>query len=286
MGVAAAAAVGAIAATAGTASWGNAATSLAADDHAVAASQHTPASGSHLELTSRNLAPKPAAPLSASASGHGATAAKPATAPKQAAKAATPVVASDVATRRHAAAAHEAALRHTAAVHHAAAAKQHAAAARAKQAAEPATIYDSVTPGSIPAGKSVATYSDGPFQASTGDVAGRGKVLWIDTDGSNTGADALDVEPGDATPAGAAAWVKAKLAKDPNSDAIVYTFRAAWPKVIAKIGELPQSMQSHVKYWIADPNGTPHIVPGAAATQWYWGKNYDITMAAPGFFTS
>jgi hypothetical protein len=42
-------------------------------------------------------------------------------------------------------------------------------------------------------------------------------------------------------------------------------------------------MHSHVKYWIADPTGSPHILPGSSATQWYWGANYDITQAAPGF---
>ena len=41
-------------------------------------------------------------------------------------------------------------------------------------------------------------------------------------------------------------------------------------------------MQAHVKYWIADPTGTPHILP-AAATQWYWGASYDISAAHPGF---
>ena len=42
-------------------------------------------------------------------------------------------------------------------------------------------------------------------------------------------------------------------------------------------------MQSHVRWWIADPTGVDHIVPGASATQWYWGHNYDITTAKPGF---
>ena len=44
-------------------------------------------------------------------------------------------------------------------------------------------------------------------------------------------------------------------------------------------------MQAHVKYWIADPTGTPHIVPGASATQWFWGSSYDISQAQPGFFS-
>ena len=41
-------------------------------------------------------------------------------------------------------------------------------------------------------------------------------------------------------------------------------------------------MQHQVRWWIADPTGVPHIVPGASATQWYWGHNYDITTARPG----
>jgi hypothetical protein len=150
----------------------------------------------------------------------------------------------------------------------------------------PETIYDSVAPTAIPAGQQVATYADGPYQASSAAVAGRGNVLWIDTTGANTQANALDVEPGDATPAEAASWVSAKLSASPRTDAIVYTFEAEWDSVQSNIDALPSWMQSHVKYWIADPTGTPHIVPGAAATQWYWGSSYDISMAQPGFFSS
>jgi hypothetical protein len=42
-------------------------------------------------------------------------------------------------------------------------------------------------------------------------------------------------------------------------------------------------MQSKVRYWIADPTGVAHVVHGSNATQWYWGQNYDITTANPGF---
>jgi len=148
----------------------------------------------------------------------------------------------------------------------------------------PTTIYDSVSPAQIPAGQHVATYSDGPFQASSSSVQGRGNVLWIDTNGTNTHASALDVEPGDATPSQAAQWVNAKLTTNPHGDAIVYTFKSDWSAVQDSINALPSWEQSHVKYWIADPTGTPHIVPGAAATQWDWGSSYDITQATPGFF--
>jgi hypothetical protein len=153
------------------------------------------------------------------------------------------------------------------------------------QSGQPTTIYDSTTPQAIPAGQTVATYSDGPFQASNASVQGRGNVLWIDTNGSNTNADALDVEPGDATPSQAAQWVNAKLTASPHSDAIVYTFKSDWSAVQDSINALPSWEQSHVKYWIADPTGTPHVVAGASATQWYWGSNYDISQAQPGFFS-
>jgi len=131
----------------------------------------------------------------------------------------------------------------------------------------------------------VAAYSNGAYQATAAQVQGRGSVLWIDTNGTDTHASALDVEPGDATPAQAAHWVNAKLTATPHSDAIVYTFKSDWPSVQNSIHQLPSWEQSHVKYWIADPTGTPHIVPGAAATQWYWGPSYDITQATPGFFS-
>jgi hypothetical protein len=167
----------------------------------------------------------------------------------------------------------------------AAPAKATTGAAEAKgAAAQPQTIYDSVAPTAIPTGQKVATYADGPYQASSAAVAGRGNVLWIDTNGTNTRANALDVEPGDATPTEAAQWVSAKLSASPHTDAIVYTFEAEWGSVQSNIDALPSWMQSHVKYWIADPTGTPHIVPGASATQWYWGSSYDISMAQPGFF--
>ncbi|HWG14093.1 MAG TPA: hypothetical protein VG268_12550, partial [Streptosporangiaceae bacterium] len=69
--------------------------------------------------------------------------------------------------------------------------------------AKPYYIYDSVAPKDIPAEHpTVATYINGRYKASQSDVAGRHKILWIDTTGGNpSAADVLDVEPGDATPA-------------------------------------------------------------------------------------
>jgi hypothetical protein len=145
----------------------------------------------------------------------------------------------------------------------------------------PFAIYDSVTPGSIPHGKFAAVYANGAYKASAKQMAGHKWVLWIDTNGSNPSAHVLDVEPGDATPATAAAWVHQRLTKHPNSVAIIYTMRSAWQDVKDNVAHLPKSMQDKVRYWIADPTGVEHNIPGADATQWYWGEHIDISKANP-----
>jgi hypothetical protein len=151
-------------------------------------------------------------------------------------------------------------------------------------AARPYSIYDSVTPSAIPANQySVATYANGHYAATGPEVAGRGSVLWIDTNATSPSASVLDVEPGDATPSAAASWAWHKLNSDPSSLARIYTMRSEWPAVRAAISALPSQMQSHIRYWIADPTGVQHLVPGSDATQWYWGSHYDITTANPGF---
>jgi hypothetical protein len=147
--------------------------------------------------------------------------------------------------------------------------------------ARPYRIYDSVTPSSLPAGKPAAVYTNGAYAASASQVAGHKSVLWIDTNGSNPGATVLDVEPGDATPHGAAAWAQQRLDKHPDSVAIVYTMRSSWQDVKDNVAHLPKAQQANVRYWIADPTGVNHIVPGADATQWYWGSHIDISTANP-----
>jgi len=149
--------------------------------------------------------------------------------------------------------------------------------------ARPYLIYDSVTPTAIPVHHDIATYATGGYAVSPAQVAGRRSVLWIDTNGSDPRAAALDVEPGDATPSLAASWARHKLSAEPKSDAILYTMRAEWPAVQSAVATLPSHMRSHIRWWIADPTGVPHVVPGSNATQWYWGSNYDVTTANPGF---
>jgi hypothetical protein len=185
-----------------------------------------------------------------------------------------------------AAAAKAAAARHEAAVHQHRAAAAHVAPRRHAVAATPAKpflVYDSVTPQAIPGNPVIATYADGPNPDSPAMVAGRGKVIWISITGLDPNASALDIEPGCASPSQAASWVSSRLRIHPHGVAILYTMISDWSAVQANVASLPSWMKSHIRWWIADPTGTPHIVPGSQATQWYWGPNYDISTALPGF---
>ncbi len=217
--------------------------------------------------------------LNSGPAGGGATAAHHATVRDEAAVTKRPAQPTHTAAVTHQAAhpatAHTAAQQQPAPVHH-------APPAPPAPPAQPYQFYDSVTPSAIPAGHEIATYADGPFAVSPSQVAGQ-KVLWIDTNGSDPSANVLDVEPGDATPSQAATWAQQKLSADPNGTAIIYTMQSEWPATQSAVASLPSWMQSHVRWWIADPTGYPHMVPGANATQWYWGQNYDISTANPGF---
>lgn len=184
---------------------------------------------------------------------------------------------------RHTAAVRHTAVRHTA-VRHTARAARHTAAPRHRvRPARPYLIYDSITPSAIPAHHVIATYATGNYAASPAQLAGRKRVLWIDTTGTDHAASILDVEPGDATPSLAATWAWHRLSAYPKALARIYTMRSEWPAVQAAIATLPARMRSHIRWWIADPTGVPHIVPGSDATQWYWGSSYDITTATPRF---
>jgi hypothetical protein len=167
------------------------------------------------------------------------------------------------------------------------AASQHQAAARPKASAAPSkpyAFYDSVEPQTVPAGAIVGTYSTGARPVPASAVAGRKQVLWIDTLATDPqGSGALDVEPGCATPAQVPGWVSSRLKAHPSQVAIVYMSLSEWPQVRADVASLPSWMQSRIRWWVADPTGVPHIVPGSQATQWYWGATYDESMAEPDF---
>jgi hypothetical protein len=149
-------------------------------------------------------------------------------------------------------------------------------------ASQPFEIYDSATPAAIPAGVMAATYATGHFAVPAAEMAGR-PTIWIDAWGTDPAASVLDVEPGDATPSMVPAWVTQHLALEPADNARIYTMLDEWPAVQQAVATLPASVRARIRWWIADPTGVPHMVPGASATQWYWGPNYDISTAEPGF---
>jgi hypothetical protein len=163
----------------------------------------------------------------------------------------------------------------------------HAAArhlARRAAPAAPYLIYDSVTPSAIPASQDmVAAYSDGPHPTPASELAGRKSVLWISITGRDYNASVIDVEPGNASPAAAASWAWHRLSASPKAVARIYTFINEWPVVKAAVASFPAQMRSRIHWWIANPTGSPHLLPGSDATQWFWGSHYDITTAAPGF---
>jgi hypothetical protein len=301
---AAAAAAGGIAAVATAAPWSGGSASLTADQR-VTTTRHSSAFSSALTNMAKSAAAdtvnsradvagksqgaasgsKAAAPASkkparpAAAPAH--SAAKPSAAKPSAPAAAKPAVVNPGtvhAAQKKAAPAHSATPKQSGG--------QSGQASQSTQStqATPTTFYDSVEPGYIPTGAAVATYADGPYAQSAASLAGRGTIMWIDVSGGDPNADALDIEPTDATPAVAAAWVDTKLTQDPSSYPILYTSYSEWSEVKADVAQLPSWMASHVKYWIADPTGYAHILPGASATQWYWGATYDISSAVPGFF--
>jgi hypothetical protein len=226
----------------------------------------SPDAAGHASVHASGSAPSPAP------SGHDSTPApKPSTpsTPAKPAKPSTPATPAKQAPAKKAPA-HKAPAKPKPPVHHRAARK-------------PYLIYDSVTPGSIPAHHAIAAYATGNYAAPRSAMAGRKTVFWIDTTGTDHGASALDVEPGDATPSLAASWAWHRLHNDPHVLARIYTNRSEWAAVKAAVARLSPSMRSQIRWWIADPTGYAHVVPGSAATQWYWGNNYDITTATPRF---
>jgi len=148
---------------------------------------------------------------------------------------------------------------------------------------QPFLVYDSVVPSALPTGHMVAVYATGGRPAHPSELAGRGPVLWIDVEGTDPGANVLDVEPGCAAPAAVPGWITQRLTAHPGALAIIYTSIDEWALVRSEVAGLPAAMRAQVRWWIADPTGYPHIVPGADATQWYWGSSYDISTATPRF---
>lgn len=80
------------------------------------------------------------------------------------------------------------------------------------------------------------------------------------------------------SPADVPAWVGRRHADHPGSLCRVYCNLSTWPAVKAEVAKLSEELRALVRYWIADPTGVQHQVPGADATQWYFGDGYDLSV--------
>ena len=137
-----------------------------------------------------------------------------------------------------------------------------------------ATIFDAVDVPAIPAdAQTILAYIDGGYVTYAAVKARfpNARILTVTTNGKNR-ADICDVESGDATPAIAAAGVRAGLYPT------VYSALSTRGALTAALWGLEWN------WYAADPTGVPHIVPGSVATQYAWPGygspgNYDISLA-------
>lgn len=139
------------------------------------------------------------------------------------------------------------------------------------------TMYDGVTweniPDNGPAGTIVAVYRTGRYAADAAKVAARFPaakypVIWVDVNGSDpAGAQALDVEKGDATPAQAPGWVKARLAAVKGSLPTVYCNRSTIASVASECAAAGLKLGVHWWLWVATLDGTDYVADGVVACQ-------------------
>lgn len=144
-------------------------------------------------------------------------------------------------------------------------------------------MRDGVTLSSIPikGTQIIATYINGRYSHTPAQVKARFgnlPIAWIDVNGSNTGADILDVEVGDATPHGAMIWTKAKLARHPGYPPIIYCNRSTLTPVFNAMASANLKVGRDFRLWIATLDGrtkTVRDMTGVVAVQWLNKPGYD-----------
>lgn len=141
------------------------------------------------------------------------------------------------------------------------------------------TMFDSITPSTIPAdAEMVAGYVNG-YWPTFADVCQRFPNARHVSIAVTVVADAqvLDVEPGNARPDQAPAWVERQRAR--GGDPTVYCMQSAWPELRAEF-----SRQGVVEphWWLAKYDGLRIIPEGAIAKQYGGesGPGYDLNVVA------
>ncbi len=164
--------------------------------------------------------------------------------------------------------------------------------------AAPRVMYDSVTVSEIPtSARAAAGYVGGSWPTfESGDLRRhlpRARLVSIAV-ASRHDAEALDVEPGDATPADAPAWVRRQQARDIPRP-IVYASASEMVAVLAALAAAGIRRED-VRVWTAHVGAGKHICGPAScglintkadATQWTWtalGRNLDESVCRPSFW--
>jgi hypothetical protein len=140
-------------------------------------------------------------------------------------------------------------------------------------------MYDSVTPGSIPASATmVAGYADGKYANLTAMRARfpHARVVSIAVR-YTTRAQVLDVETGDATPAQAVLWCTQTMADTANGELTVYCNTSTWPQVRAAF---KTAGVSEPQYWIAHYDNIAALPAGAIAKQYQNTAGWDRSVVA------
>lgn len=166
---------------------------------------------------------------------------------------------------------------------------------RRKQA--PRVMFDDVTVDLIPSkAEAVAGYVGGNFTTWPAIVARfpHAHKLSIAVNTSEA-ARCLDVEPGDATPADAPAWLRRQQHRNPHSIPVIYASISAMPEVVAAMGRAGIKRSEYL-LWSAHYTFHEHIcgpktcgfATKVDATQWTdsaLGRSLDQSLLSPDFFS-
>jgi hypothetical protein len=146
------------------------------------------------------------------------------------------------------------------------------------------TMFDSVAPKEIPLNaKAVAGYVGGnwPTFDSLRAKFPNAKRLSVAVNASEF-ADCLDVETGDAIPADAPGFIKREKARltPLGRKPWIYSDGSNMPVVISACGNAG-IQRSEYNYWLADPDGVPHLPVNVEAKQYTWhafGRDLDASV--------
>lgn len=101
------------------------------------------------------------------------------------------------------------------------------------------------------------------------------RVLSIDVTGRSFGADVVDLERGDASPAELPNWLKVHNEGRPTG--VVYCSYSRWDEARRAAGSIP------CLWWVAEWTGSPHLPLGADACQFATSPAYDVSVFSPAF---